>query len=75
MNMEIHGPDPPAGWRAGLMYMAIGNNAHVLRYLRDIILYQLCRVSRSRPDLGMGRAYLTFICRKPARHPAGGSSG
>jgi len=67
MNMEIPGPEPPVpiqSGRAGLMYMAISNNAYVLRYLRDTILYQLCRVSRSRPVLVMGRAYLTFIRRK-----------
>ena len=67
MNMEIPGPDPPVpiqSGRAGLMYMAISNNAHVLRYLKDTIIYQMCRVSRSRPGLGMGRAYLTFIRRK-----------
>jgi len=35
MNMEIPGRDPPAGWLAGLMYMSIGNNAHVLRALHN----------------------------------------
>ena len=76
--MEIPGPDPPVpiqSGRAGLMYMEISNNAYVLRYLRGAILYQLCRVFGSRPGLGMGRAYLTFIRRKPARRTAGGSGG
>lgn len=38
MNMEIPGSDSPSRWWADLMYMAIGNIAHILRYLKDIII-------------------------------------